>query len=109
MSTGQVIEALTAIALRLPDVQEHVDNKGTPEESREFKTKTKTFLVLGKTAFRLKLRESLDEAEKIAATSPDRYAIDADGWIQVTFDDKPPPIPTLRHWIGESHRVCSQG
>jgi hypothetical protein len=106
MSTGQVIEALTAIALRLPDVHEHIDGKGTPDESREFETSTKTFLFLGKTALRLKLHESLEEAKKIAATSPDRYVIEADGWVRVTFGDKPPPIPMLRHWIGESHRLC---
>jgi hypothetical protein len=104
MSTAAIIETLTAVALHLPNVEEHIDGE---HETREFKTKDVTFFVLGKTTLRLKLHESLEEARKMAATSHDhRYELGADGWVTVTFGEKPPPIPTLRHWISESHRVC---
>jgi hypothetical protein len=108
VSSRSVIEALTAVALHLPYVEEHVEGKGSPDETREFRTKDETFLFLGKTVLRLKLHESLEEAKKIAATSHDhRYEIEPDGWVKITFGDKPPPIPTLRHWISESHRLCA--
>jgi len=107
MSGARFVSAVVAVARRLPDVEEDVACKGTAVESRAFKTQKKTFLFLGKTTLRLKLKASLTEAKKLAKHSPERFDVGSSGWVKVTFEDQPPPVTLLRHWVTESHRLCS--
>ncbi len=103
MSAARLIQALSAVAHKLPHVEE-VASEGDAQ-TRAFKTNNKAFLFLGVTTLRVKLETSLTEATKLAKHSPERFDVDAQGWVTVTFGEMPPPETLLRHWIGESHAL----
>ena len=101
------MQALRAVALRYPEVQE-----GTACKKSSFKARKKAFLFMGMDDrsynAMVKLRESLAEAAELAAREPDRYKVGAHGWVTATFShDESPPPGLLDRWIAESYRVLA--
>ena len=102
------MQALRKIALRYPGTEEGVACEGTPIESRTVKARNKAFLFLTVGHARLKLRESLPEATKLANKKPDLIQVGSGGWIKATLSaDGSTPIDVLERWIGESYRLMA--
>jgi len=99
-------QALRTAALRYPEAEEGIACKGTAIECSAFKSRKKTFLFVGAADIRLKLRESIAEAAKLAAKEPGRYEVGALGWVKVKLSaGEQPPLDLLEKWIDESYRV----
>lgn len=99
------LQALRRVALRYPKAEEGVACKGTALECSTFKARKKAFLFVGG-AVRVKLRESLAEAARLAKKDPACYKVGANGWVAVTFShDQSPPPGLLERWIDESYRL----
>jgi hypothetical protein len=97
------MQALRTAALRYPGTEEGVACEGTPIESRTVKAKNKAFLFLTIGHARVKLRESLPEATKLAQKEPNHFQVGSGGWVKATFsDDGSTPRDVLERWIGES-------
>jgi hypothetical protein len=104
------MKALRTLALKYSDCEEGVACKGTAIECSTFKVGGKAFLFLGRADLRVKLSDSLPEAEKLAAREPGRVTVGAHGWVKVTFSaDEPPPLDVLGRWIDESYRLMAGG
>ncbi|MEX0641890.1 MAG: MmcQ/YjbR family DNA-binding protein [Pirellulales bacterium] len=100
--------SLRKIALRCPGTTEGVACAGTSLERSTFKTRNKAFLFLGITDAMVKLRDSLDEASRLAAKEPDRYRVGGHGWVKVVFSSDASGVPTvLEKWVGESYRLMA--
>ena len=109
---GKTADALRELALRHPDVEQGVACKGTALESTTFGTRKKVFLFLGTVPgghrLRLRLRESVAEAKKLASRDAKGYVIGPQGWTKLTFDEHdPPPMDLLARWIEESYQVAT--
>jgi hypothetical protein len=101
-------DALRAIAMSLPDVEEGVACKGTPIEKRTFKAKKKAFLFLGVRDAMVKLSDSVAGATKLAAKHPTRYKVGSNGWTTAMFGEgMDAPLDLLERWIDESYRVVT--
>ncbi len=102
------MKALRTLAMKYPEAEEGVACKGTALECATFKTRNKTFLFVGGANLRVKLKESLAEAAKLAKAESGRYKVGANGWVEVKFSkDEPPPLDVLERWIGESYRLLA--
>jgi hypothetical protein len=102
------MQALRKAALRYPGTEEGVACEGTPIESRTVKARNKAFLFLTVGHARLKLRESLPEATKLAQKKPDQLQVGAGGWVKATLSaDGSTPLDVLERWIGESYRLMA--
>jgi len=61
---------------------------------------------VGAADVRLKLRESIAEATKLASKEPGRYEVGALGWVKVKLSaGESAPLDLLEKWIDESYRV----
>lgn len=107
MTAPVIAKALRAAALRLPDVEERVACEGTALEKRTIKAKKKAFLFLGAADAMLKLADSLAEAKRLAAKSPEHYKVGATGWVTVKFADADPPRGLVERWIEESYALVA--
>ena len=102
------MQALRKVALRYPGTEEGVACEGTPVESRTVKARNKAFLFLTIGHVRLKLRESLPEATKLAEKKPDQLHVGAGGWVKASLSaDGSTPIDVLERWVGESYRLMA--
>ena len=102
------MQALRKAALRYPGTEEGVACEGTPIESRTVKARNKAFLFLTVGHARLKLRESLDEATKLAKKRPDELQVGSGGWVKASLGaDGSTPVEVLERWIGESYRLMA--
>lgn len=100
--------ALRNAAMRYPGTEEGVACEGTPIESRTVKARNKAFLFLRVDHARLKLRESLPEANKLATKQPGRLQVGAGGWVKATLtNDGTTQLDVLERWIGESYRLIA--
>ena len=100
--------ALRAAALRYPETTEGVACEGTAIEKRTIKVRNKAFLFLGKGDVMLKLRDSAEEAAKLATEQPGRFKLGANGWATAKFSpEEPPPVELLTRWIDESYRLLA--
>ena len=80
--------------------------------NRAFKARGKSFVFLGMKdetySVRLKLKDSLDEAEELATDSPENFDVGMHGWTLVTFPhSKSPPRGLMKRWIDESFRLLA--
>jgi predicted DNA-binding protein (MmcQ/YjbR family) len=101
-----LIDALRAVALKLPDVEEGVACKGTVVESSTVKVRGKAFLFVNQAHARLKLGPSLVEAAALASKHPGLYQAGAGGWVRITINlSDQPPLDLLQRWIDESYRL----
>ena len=102
------MQALRKVALRYPGTEEGVACEGTPIESRTVKARNKAFLFLTLGHARLKLRESLPEATRLALKKPDQFQVGSGGWVKASLTaDGSTPLDVLERWIGESYRVMA--
>ncbi len=105
---GEAEQPLRALALRYPEAAEGVACKGTALESSVFKARDKSFLFIGSAELKVKLRESLAEAARLATEEPGRYRVGSSGWVTVRFSpDEPLPLELLKRWTDESYRVVA--
>ncbi|MCA9176472.1 MAG: MmcQ/YjbR family DNA-binding protein [Planctomycetales bacterium] len=112
MARDEIIEskpmlAIRKIALRYPEVDE-----GSSCVNRAFKARGKSFLFLGGKpdvyTVRLKLADSLPEAESLAQQHPDNYSVGSHGWTLITLPhSKAAPAGLLERWIAESFRLLA--
>jgi hypothetical protein len=102
---GGLEQALGTAALRYPEAEEGIACKGTAVESSAFKARKKTFLFVSAAGVRLKLRESLAEAAKLASKEPGIYTVGSLGWVHAKLGSgECPPFDLIESWIDESHR-----
>jgi hypothetical protein len=102
------MQALRKLALRYPGTEEGVACEGTPIESRTVKARNKAFLFLTVGHARLKLRESLPEATKLAQKMPGQLQVGSGGWVKASLGaDASTPLDVLERWVGESYRLMA--
>jgi hypothetical protein len=102
------MQTLRKAALRYPGTEEGIACEGTPIESRTVKARNKAFLFLTVGHARLKLRESLPEATRLAQKKPDQYQVGSGGWVKASLSaDGSTPLDVLERWIGESYRLMA--
>jgi hypothetical protein len=102
------MQALRKAALRYSGTEEGVACEGTPIESRTVKARKKAFLFLTVDHARLKLRESLPEATRLAQKKPDQFQVGSGGWVKASLSaDGSAPLDVLERWVGESYRLMS--
>jgi hypothetical protein len=90
--------------------------KGTSCTQSAFKAGNGTFLFIGpgpkgqgfKAMF--KLKASMPQARKLAATDPKRFEIGSTGWVTARFTSKDPlPKRIWGKWLAESYEVTCGG
>ena len=91
--------------------------KGTSCTQSSFKAGKGTFLFIGpgpkgkgfKAMFRLK--RSLPQAKKLAASDPDRFEVASNGLVTTRFTAEDPlPRSVWKKWLGESYDLtCNAG
>ena len=101
------MQFLHDLALRYPEVE-----VGTACHNLAFKARKKSFLFMGRDDdewnAKVKLADSIPEAETLAERHPDHYHIGGHGWIELTFPhDQSPPEDLLERWIDESFRLLA--
>lgn len=99
------MQTIREIAFRYPEVEE-----GASCNNRAFKARKKAFLFMGMDAdnwnVRIKLGDSIPEAEKLAKKAPENCDVGKHGWTKVTFPlDQSPPDDLMMRWIDESYRL----
>jgi hypothetical protein len=99
---------LKKLAMRLPHVEEGIACAGTALESPTVTAGGKAFLFLGEKDVRLKLGDSIGEANMLAAKAPGFCEVGAHGWIKLTLSaDVPLSKEVFERWIGESYRLIA--
>jgi|GEM_PF-1510346 len=107
-SESGLLRALRLLALKYPEAEEAIACRGTALECSTYKAGNKAFLFIGAAELRLKLGDSLAEADRLAAKSPQVCAVGANGWVKVTLSkDQAPPAGLLERWIDESYRLLA--
>jgi hypothetical protein len=92
---------LRAYALRHPDTDEGLSCAGTALERATVRVKGKAFVFLGAGELRLKLGDSLAEAQRLQAADPDHVTAGSGGWVKVILRDDE-DLPRLERWVDES-------
>lgn len=106
--TSEFIDALRSYALRLRGAEEGIACQGTALEKRTVQVKKKAFVFLGADHVMVKLRDSLDDAKRLAAQDPAAYRAGANGWVTIRFvDGQVLPVEALSRWVDESHRLLA--
>ena len=105
MGRQSTIDQIREIAGGFPEV-----GVGTVCGKDSFKARKKNFLFLGVDdrgcSLKLKLSESLAEAEALASREPGHYCVGPTGWVDVEWPhEAPPPEGVLERWIEESYRL----
>ena len=106
-TADETLQTWRKAALRYPEAQE-----GTSCDRSAFKARDKAFLFMGAEDHScnamVKLRESLEEAARLATREPGHYKVGSTGWVTVTFEhDESPPPGLLEGWIDESYRALA--
>jgi YjbR protein len=98
---------LRKMALGLPGVVE-----GASCNQTSFKVGKKSFLFVGPGAkgvgykAMFKLDQAMDQAKKMAAKDPDRYAAGSTGWVTVRFTAEKPLVKSIwEKWLKESYQI----
>jgi len=101
-------ESIRDVAAAFPETDE-----GTACNQSSFKANRRSFLFIGpgakgvgyKAMFRLK--NSIEQAETLAAAEPDRFEVGKNGWVTTRFTtQKPLPKKIWRKWLKESYESC---
>jgi hypothetical protein len=93
------MQALRSFALKLPETETGIACAGTAVECETVKVGGKAFLFLGKPILRLKLKESIAEAEGFASCK-----LGAGGWTAIdSSGDDVPALAVLKRWVEESY------
>ena len=86
--------------------------EGTSCTQTSFKVGKKAFLYVGPQGDRFKamfrLRESMDDAQKLAKAEPDRFETGSTGWVTARFSaETPMPKRLWEKWLDESYELSS--
>ena len=88
---------------------------GTSCNQSSFKTKLGAFLFIGPGAkgvgykAMFKLRESMDQAQKLADEFPKRIEVGSTGWVTTRFTDEEPLSESLwEAWLQESYFITER-
>lgn len=105
--TDDPTDAIRKAAAAFPGVLQ-----GTSCSQTSYKAGKGTFLFIGPGArgqgFKalFKLDRSRGQAEKLAASQPDRFEVGATGWVTARFTaEKPLPAAIWRRWLRESYEL----
>lgn len=95
------------IALSLHEAEE-----GTSSIKSAFQARKKSFCFMGQKDdsynVMVKLVDSLPEAEKLQADSPERFKVGLHGWTTLIFPhSETPPSGLVAKWIVESYRALA--
>jgi len=87
-------------------------DEGTSCSQSSFKTNGKAFLFIGEQGGRykamFKLKDSRNEAKKLAQGEPDNYQIGKAPWVTTRFSaDAPMPQKLWEKWLDESYMLTS--
>ena len=98
------MKAIRKAAANLPEAE-----TGAVCVNAAFKAGKKSFLFLGMHDetynVRLKLNDSLAEANRLEAERPDNCQVGKHGWVKLVFPhSEQPPAELFDHWIKESYR-----
>ena len=107
MSIDDPTMPMREYACTYPDVDE-----GTACTQTSFKVKGKSFFFAGPQGGRFKamfkLKESREEAQKLATESPENYEVGSGAWVTVRFaDDKTIPQDIWQRWLDESYALSA--
>ena len=100
-----LVRTLWDVARKLPGTEEGIACAGTALETRTAKVSGKAFLFLRAADLRLKLDASLPAAKRLAAAHPDACKAGNGGWVWAALSKPVVPLPTLKSWVKESHRL----
>jgi len=100
-------EHIREMAADFPDVDE-----GTSCTQSSFKAKGRSFLFIGPGAKKIgykamfKLKDSMAEAEVLAAEKPHRFEVGNTGWVTARFSAEEPLSRSLwENWLNESYQL----
>jgi predicted DNA-binding protein (MmcQ/YjbR family) len=109
---SKALSEMKKLALALDGVEEGVACAGTALEALTFNVRKKSFLFVaakdGGVQLRLKLADSLKEAQKLAKQDAARFEASKNGWVKITYSDDPPPAELLERWITESYGLYAK-
>jgi len=99
------LDAMKLKASEYPGVAE-----GTACAQSSFKRGKKSFFFAGEQGGRhkamFKLKNSIPEAQKMAAASPDDFQAGKPPWVTTRFTaEKPPPDDVWQRWMDESYEL----
>jgi len=99
------VSELRRIALSHPDVV-----FGTTCDKFAFRSGGKAFLFVGSDGptcdVKVKLLDSLPEAQRLADEQPGAFKVGVHGWVTLVFPvENPPPRELLERWVAESRRL----
>lgn len=102
-------EVIRLKASKYPDV-----DKGTACTQTSFKACGKGFLYIGEQGGRykamFKLKDSIPEAEKLAAKAPEDFQVGSGSWVTARFTAEKPLAKTLWvKWLDESYALSVAG
>ncbi|MCB9857586.1 MAG: hypothetical protein H6818_18035 [Phycisphaerales bacterium] len=102
-------EAIRLKASQYPDV-----DKGTACTQMSFKACGKGFLYIGEQGGRykamFKLKDSIPEAQKLAANAPEDFQVGSGGYVTARFSAEKPMAKKLwMAWLDESHALAVAG
>lgn len=102
-----ILETIKRKASQYPEVAE-----GTSCTQNSFKRGKKAFLFAGEQGGRykvmLKLKDSIAEAEKLAAAEPDNYQVGKPPWVTARFSNEDPiPADIWQRWLDESYELSA--
>lgn len=89
-------------------------DEGTACTQSSFKAGKTAFLYIGMQGGRhkamFKLRKSMPEAVKLAASEPSRYEVGSTAWVTARFTaDEPMPRKLWKKWLDESYELSLAG
>lgn len=107
-ANDKITVALRKIALRFPEAEEGIACKGTALECATFKARKKAYLFLCAIEIKVKLGDSLGEAEEYETKDAGCCKVGAHGWVAVYLaNEHTPPLDVLERWIDESYRLLA--
>ena len=102
----RAVKIATEAARALGGVGEGIACAGTTLEAKTFTVSSKAFLFVGRKAIRLKLLESISEAQASSRRSDSSIQTGTGGWTTIRLDAAVPlDESTLKRWVAESHAL----
>lgn len=100
----RAVKIATEAARALSGVGEGIACAGTTLEAKTFTVSGKAFLFVGRKAIRLKLLESISEAQASSRHPDSSIQSGTGGWTTIPLDAAVPlDEATLKRWVVESH------
>ena len=108
ISKSGIAQVLAKTAAQIPGTTTGVACAGTALESQTFVSAAKAYVFIGKKEARLKLGESLSEAQRLSKQLPESLRVGAGGWVAIRVDGiVGPGTKVLERWVRESHGLMT--